>query len=402
MLNLTTLSRLLNLKSFYASIYPLHLCSMQNLGKSQSLQQQWATVPRFSGHIWVVALGLVTALAPFPKAQALEDSPKTEQRTSAPEIKTEEQLPPVPLSNLELDLPPLEQSLIAVDPQSITGPSENTAGSPALEKPDHAETPQALDPLGTSSIVPTFPNAEQAWAEDLETSQDQNPSESFLSQISQTPAEPEEIEAAEREESPTLEESPDLEEPTDLEDPADSDETPDLEESTDSEESAEAKEYVYGKNGQGRWFIQTGIGIPYNPEESNVYGLAGAGITHFFASGHSISASLNGLAFSQQGSDSVGINLDVIARWHFLRQRTWSLFIDGGVGILNTTSRVPLIGGSRFNFTPQVGGGVSLQVTKKTRLLMGLRWHHISNANLFEPNDGQDAVFGWVGLDLPR
>ncbi|MEO0377852.1 MAG: acyloxyacyl hydrolase, partial [Cyanobacteria bacterium P01_A01_bin.17] len=126
------------------------------------------------------------------------------------------------------------------------------------------------------------------------------------------------------------------------------------------------------------------------------------GITHFFASGHSINVSLNTLDFSQECSDSIGINIDGIARWHFLRKKTWSLFVDGGVGILNTTSRVPLIGGSRFNFTPQVGGGASLRIAEKTRLLMGIRWHHISNANLFEPNDGQDAVFGWVGLDLPR
>ena len=157
----------------------------------------------------------------------------------------------------------------------------------------------------------------------------------------------------------------------------------------------------YGRRGQGRWYIQGGVGIPYDPEEANFFGLAGAGVTHFFANGHSINAELNSLFFSQSSSDAVGINLGIIGRWHFIRERNWSLYVDGGVGIIGTTSSVPP-SGTEFNFTPQVGGGATIQIAEQRRLLLGLRWHHISNANLFDNNPGQNAVLGYVGLDLPR
>jgi hypothetical protein len=157
----------------------------------------------------------------------------------------------------------------------------------------------------------------------------------------------------------------------------------------------------YGQNGQGRWYIQGGAGIPYDPDAANYFGLLGVGITHFFANGHSINAEVNSFVFNQTGSDAVGINLGLIGRWHFIRRRNWSLFVDGGVGILGTTNNVPP-SGTNFNFTPQVGGGATIRLAQQRRLLLGLRWHHISNADLSENNPGQNAVLGYVGLELPR
>lgn len=157
----------------------------------------------------------------------------------------------------------------------------------------------------------------------------------------------------------------------------------------------------YGQNGQGRWYIQGGAGIPYDPDAANYFGLLGVGITHFFANGHSINAEVNSFVFNQTGSDAVGINLGLIGRWHFIRQRNWSLFVDGGVGILGTTNNVPP-SGTNFNFTPQVGGGATIRLAQQRRLMLGLRWHHISNADLSENNPGQNAILGYVGLDLPR
>ncbi|MGF1602910.1 MAG: acyloxyacyl hydrolase [Thermosynechococcaceae cyanobacterium] len=194
---------------------------------------------------------------------------------------------------------------------------------------------------------------------------------------------PEPVESVTSDETPAAEETPT---PADVPEPT-----------TDKPEP----DYRYGRRGQKRLFFQTGIGFPYDPAESNAFGLIGAGGTYFFADGHSVNLVLNGLYFNQVGSDAVGLNLDLIGRWHILREKNWSFFVDGGAGIIGTTSRVPLVGGSRFNFTPQVGGGLSFKLPKQRRLLVGVRWLHISNADLYEPNTGLDSVYGWVGVDTP-
>ncbi|MGF1512619.1 MAG: acyloxyacyl hydrolase [Elainellaceae cyanobacterium] len=162
-----------------------------------------------------------------------------------------------------------------------------------------------------------------------------------------------------------------------------------------SEDNAETE--AFGARGSDRWYIQGGAATTFD----NEFALAGAGLSHFFANGHSINAELNGMAFSQEGDDAVGANLNVLLRYHFVRQENWSLYVDGGAGILGTTDNVPS-GGSSFNFTPQAGGGATIRLSDAERLMVGLRWHHISNANTFDSNPGRDSVMGYVGLNLPR
>ena len=97
----------------------------------------------------------------------------------------------------------------------------------------------------------------------------------------------------------------------------------------------------------------------------------------------------------------VGLNLALLMRWHFIRKRDWSTFVDAGAGVMGTTSDVPSRGAS-FNFTPQAGAGVSIQLKEQRRLLLGLRWHHISHADLFGANPGRDSIMGYVGINFPR
>jgi hypothetical protein len=68
---------------------------------------------------------------------------------------------------------------------------------------------------------------------------------------------------------------------------------------------------------------------------------------------------------------------------------------------MGTTSDVPEAGAS-FNFTPQAGAGTTVKLNKTQKLMLGLRWHHISHADLFEANPGRDSIMGYVGLKLPR
>ncbi len=129
--------------------------------------------------------------------------------------------------------------------------------------------------------------------------------------------------------------------------------------------------------------------------------MVGAGLSQFFINGHSFNLELNSIYFNQPGDDALGLNLALIMRWHFVRQQNWSLYIDGGAGILGTTNDVPTDAAS-FNFTPQVGGGATIELKDQKRFMLGLRWHHISHADLFENNPGRDSILGYVGLNFSR
>ncbi|HHP7245683.1 MAG TPA: acyloxyacyl hydrolase [Elainellaceae cyanobacterium] len=163
-----------------------------------------------------------------------------------------------------------------------------------------------------------------------------------------------------------------------------------------SSENSSENSPAFGSRGLQRWYVQGGGATTFE----NNFGLVGAGVSHFFANGHSVNLELNGMAFDQTGDDAVGLNLAVLLRWHFIRQQNWSLYVDGGAGILGTTNDVPSTGSS-FNFTPQAGGGATIRIDDEKRLMVGLRWHHISNAELYEGNPGRDSVLGYVGVNVP-
>ena len=131
------------------------------------------------------------------------------------------------------------------------------------------------------------------------------------------------------------------------------------------------------------------------------FGLVGAGLSKFFINGNSVNLELNTIYFDQPGNNAVGLNLALLGRWHIIRQQNWSFFIGGGAGVMGTTSDVPEKGAS-FNFTPQAGMGATFALKNKRRLLVGLNWHHISHADLFNANPGRDSIMGYVGIDFPR
>lgn len=157
---------------------------------------------------------------------------------------------------------------------------------------------------------------------------------------------------------------------------------------------------AYASQGLQRWYVHGGAANTLTDDDSR-FAMVGAGISQYFADGHSINLELNSMAFDQPGSNALGLNLATLLRWDFVRQENWSLYIDGGVGIIGTTNPVPGRGSS-FNFTPQVGGGATIELDGDNRLMLGLRWHHISNANTYENNPGLDTILGYVGINFPR
>jgi hypothetical protein len=101
----------------------------------------------------------------------------------------------------------------------------------------------------------------------------------------------------------------------------------------------------------------------------------------------------------QPGGDAFGGGFDMQLRWHFLAEDTWSVFGEIGGGILCTTDPVPS-NGSSFNFTPNVGIGGTVALNDSTRLYMGVRWFHISNAGLYAKNPGRENMSVWLGLSF--
>lgn len=153
----------------------------------------------------------------------------------------------------------------------------------------------------------------------------------------------------------------------------------------------------FGTAGTQRWYLQGGAAADF---DNDAFGLVGAGISHFVFNGHSINLELNGLVFDQVGDDAAGLNLAFLVRSHWIRGENWSLYVDGGAGIIVSTDQVPSAGSS-FNFTPQVGGGATIRLNDRQQLMTGLRWYHISNADTFESNPGLDTVYGYVGINFP-
>jgi hypothetical protein len=156
---------------------------------------------------------------------------------------------------------------------------------------------------------------------------------------------------------------------------------------------------AYGKPDTWRWNLSVGAGF-HVTDADNMFGVAGCGFTYFIVERVSAEFELNGMHVYQQGDDAIGPNLNLILRWHILAEESWSFYLEGGAGVLLTTEDVPR-NGSSFNFTPQLGVGVTTDIGSGRRFFAGLRAHHISNANTFEENPGRDSIFIYAGISFP-
>ena len=155
----------------------------------------------------------------------------------------------------------------------------------------------------------------------------------------------------------------------------------------------------YGAKGTKRWNIHVNRGREYS-ETSNNFFSAGIGFSDFIEDGLSLDVEFDGIHVDQKGGDQGGVNLTVLLRWHAIMERSWTFYLDAGMGLLVTSDNVPE-NGSSFNFTPQAGAGFSIDLGGDVRLLTGFRWHHISNANLYSDNPGRDNYMGYVGFSFP-
>jgi hypothetical protein len=84
-------------------------------------------------------------------------------------------------------------------------------------------------------------------------------------------------------------------------------------------------------------------------------------------------------------------------------------FFDAHGGMLYFTRQEPVPGSSQYNFTFNFGTGVQVFAAKRSSLLLGYKYHHISNANTASKNPGVDSnefyagwLWRWSGLRFRR
>lgn len=164
-------------------------------------------------------------------------------------------------------------------------------------------------------------------------------------------------------------------------------------------DDAPAEVPEFGAEGSMRWTVLGGFGAQV-VEPRNKEAFLGVGLQYYIVDGFAFAPQIKMWGFFQSGEDAVGGSLDILFQWHIIRRETWSFFGDFGCGMLGTNKNVP-IAGSQFNFTPQAGVGFTFDVGNDRRAVVGVKWHHISNASLYRDNPGRDSILVYGGLNLP-
>lgn len=160
---------------------------------------------------------------------------------------------------------------------------------------------------------------------------------------------------------------------------------------------------VFGEPGQ--WWGQIGAGYARELDDGDAaddFNLAFTFST-FMIQNFEFMVETGGWYFDQPGDNAFGLNVSLVLRWHILNFDTWTVFADGGAGVLVSTDLVPDTG-TGFNFTPRAGFGATIKLGESAnRLVLGVRWHHISNARIDgeDRNPSRDGVMGYVAFQFP-
>jgi lipid A 3-O-deacylase len=168
---------------------------------------------------------------------------------------------------------------------------------------------------------------------------------------------------------------------------------------TQPEEVEEPTTTKWGQEGSWRWGIHGGYAEDMQHSENELI-LLGVEFDYFIADELSLDIGLQLIDVTQTGVNTDGFNATLQLRWHVIAKEDWSFFLEGGAGLLFTQDNVPS-DGSDFNFTPQAGLGFSFDAGDSARWLIGLRWHHMSNANTHRRNPGRDSFMLWAGITFP-
>jgi len=96
------------------------------------------------------------------------------------------------------------------------------------------------------------------------------------------------------------------------------------------------------------------------------------------------------------GGRALGVGVDALLRWRLGESRRW--FVEAGGGVQYAIGSSFPADGTHFQFTVIGGVGRSLDLGSGRALQLGIRWFHISNANVLPSNSGYDSLQLTVGI----
>lgn len=134
--------------------------------------------------------------------------------------------------------------------------------------------------------------------------------------------------------------------------------------------------------------------------DNTTLGVLDVGVHWFVADGVSVGAFAEGLVVDAENDDSWGFGLGLLARWHFVREEKYSIFVEGGAGFAGFSDEVPS-GGTDYDFTPRAAFGMTYELGDGARLIGKVGWFHISNGQTGPNNPGLDSMSVAVGLSFP-
>jgi len=99
---------------------------------------------------------------------------------------------------------------------------------------------------------------------------------------------------------------------------------------------------------------------------------------------------------SQQTTYGAGVT-PIGFQMNFLRGHVLQPYINATVGALYFTEQVPVMGSSKFNFTLGLGAGFDIWYRDNQSIILGYKYHHISNGYTANENAGVDSNLYYVG-----
>ena len=166
--------------------------------------------------------------------------------------------------------------------------------------------------------------------------------------------------------------------------------------------TARAQELPFEK---GSWVLQPTVSFINGDEgffgDTVEGGSMHLGLGYYFDDGWGAYVSVAGYHMDQHDADADvdGGGFDLMLRWHFLRREHWTVFIDGGGGLVRFDGEFPAFG-THSNFTARVGLGATVRIAEDLHLIGAVRYFHLSNAARHgqDENPSVDAVELSVGL----
>ncbi len=84
-------------------------------------------------------------------------------------------------------------------------------------------------------------------------------------------------------------------------------------------------------------------------------------------------------------------------RVNFRRGHVLQPYINGTAGVLYFRDQVPVADSSRFNFALGLGAGIQIWYLENQSIILGYKYHHISNGFTAPRNPGMDSNLFYIG-----